>query len=369
MSTTPEPYRAHTPTDRTSQTDDERIEGVVPLPPPEHLIRFFPVGTASERLIAGTRHAIKEILHGRSDRLLVIVGPCSIHDPRAALEYAERLVPERARLAADLEVVMRVYFEKPRTTVGWKGLINDPYLNESFRINEGLRIARDLLVRINEVGVPAGSEFLDTISPQYIGDLISWGAIGARTTESQVHRELASGLSAPIGFKNGTDGNVRIAIDAILAAQRRHHFLSVHKNGQVAIVETRGNDDCHIILRGGKTPNFDAASVDAAAQQLASAKVQERLMIDLSHANSQKDYRKQVEVGADVARQIGAGERRIFGVMIESHLKAGRQDLVPGKALTYGQSVTDGCVSWEETVPILDQLAKAVRERRGARAQ
>ncbi len=368
MSTTPEHYQMHAPTDRTSQTDDERIEGVVPLPPPEHLIRFFPVSAAVERLIATTRQSIKDILHGRSDRLLVVVGPCSIHDPKAAVEYAECLAPERARLAPDLEVVMRVYFEKPRTTVGWKGLINDPYLNESFRINEGLRIARDLLVRINEVGMPAGSEFLDTISPQYIGDLISWGAIGARTTESQVHRELASGLSAPIGFKNGTDGNVRIAIDAILAAQRRHHFLSVHKNGQVAIVETRGNDDCHIILRGGKAPNFDAASVEAAARELQAAKVQQHLMIDFSHANSQKDYRKQSEVGADVARQLSAGERRIFGVMVESHLKSGRQDLVQGKPLVYGQSVTDGCIGWEDTVPLLDQLAKAVRARRGTKA-
>ncbi len=239
--------------DRTSKTDDERIQGVIPLPPPEHLIRFFPIhGTTAEQLIADTRHAIKEMLHGRSDRLLVVVGPCSIHDPAAALEYAEKLASVRSRLHDDLEIVMRVYFEKPRTTVGWKGLINDPYLNESFRINEGLRIARDLLVRINQSGITAGSEFLDTISPQYIADLISWGAIGARTTESQVHRELASGLSAPIGFKNGTDGNVRIAIDAILASQRQHHFLSIHKNGQVAIVETKGNNDCHLILREAK---------------------------------------------------------------------------------------------------------------------
>ena len=360
-----EPFQTTTPVDRTSRTDDERIEGVVPLPPPEHLIRFFPIdGTPVETLIADTRLRLREILQGKSDRLLVIVGPCSIHDPNAAVEYAERLARERGRLAADLEIVMRVYFEKPRTTVGWKGLINDPYMNESFRINEGLRIARDLLVRINQQGVPAGSEFLDTISPQYIGDLISWGAIGARTTESQVHRELASGISAPIGFKNGTDGNVRIAIDAILAAQRRHHFLSVHKNGQVAIVETRGNDDCHIILRGGKEPNFDAASVQAAADALTQAKLRAKLMIDFSHANSQKDYRRQAEVGAAVAQQIAEGNDRIFGVMIESHLKAGRQDLTPGKALVYGQSVTDGCLGWEETVPLLESLAGAVRSRR-----
>jgi len=365
MSKNQETYSNHGPVDRTSRTDDERIQGVVPLPPPEHLIRFFPIeGTPAEQLIAETRAAIKDILHGRSDRLLVIVGPCSIHDPAAAIEYAERLAIERKRLHADVEIVMRVYFEKPRTTVGWKGLINDPYLNESFRINEGLRIARDLLVRINQLGVAAGSEFLDTISPQYIADLISWGAIGARTTESQVHRELASGLSAPIGFKNGTDGNVRIAIDAILASQRRHHFLSVHKNGQVAIVETRGNDDCHLILRGGKDPNFDAASVDAAFKALAAANAPQRLMIDISHANSRKDYQRQVEVGNAVSKQIASGDDRIFGVMIESHLIAGRQDLVPGQPLVYGQSITDGCLSWEQTVNLLDGLAESVRQRR-----
>ena len=291
------------PTDRTSLTDDERIGNVVPLPPPEHLIQFFPIrGTAAETLIAETRRRVQEILRGRSDRLLVVIGPCSIHDPAAALEYAARLAEVRRRLAGDLEVLMRVYFEKPRTTVGWKGLINDPHLNGSFRIHEGLRIARDLLVRINLLGVPAGSEFLDVISPQYIGDLISWGAIGARTTESQVHRELASGLSAPVGFKNGTDGNVRIACDAILAARQRHHFLSVHKNGQVAIVETRGNEDCHLILRGGRTPNYDAASVAAACEALAAAGLEERLMIDLSHANSAKDHRRQKDVAADGLR-------------------------------------------------------------------
>ncbi len=365
MSTNQEDFRSQTPIDRTSRTDDERIQSVVPLPPPEHLIRFFPIeGTPAEQLIAETRSAVKDILHGRSDRLLVVVGPCSIHDPDAAIEYAERLSVERQRLRGELEVVMRVYFEKPRTTVGWKGLINDPYLNESFRINEGLRIARDLLVRINQAGVAAGSEFLDTISPQYIADLISWGAIGARTTESQVHRELASGLSAPIGFKNGTDGNVQIAIDAILASQRRHHFLSVHKNGQVAIVETRGNDDCHLILRGGKEPNFDAASVDAASKSLAAANVAERLMIDISHANSRKDYKRQFEVGGEVGRQIAQGEDRIFGIMIESHLKAGRQELLPGQPLVYGQSVTDGCLGWEESVVMLERLAEAVQKRR-----
>jgi 3-deoxy-7-phosphoheptulonate synthase len=366
MTTVPQ-YPAQVPTDRTSLTDDERIGNVVPLPPPEHLIRFFPIqGTPVETLIAETRRRVKAILHGRSDRLLVVIGPCSIHDPGAALEYAGRLAALRARLDDDLELVMRVYFEKPRTTVGWKGLINDPYLNGSFRINEGLRVARDLLVRINQEGVPAGSEFLDTISPQYIGDLASWGAIGARTTESQVHRELASGLSAPVGFKNGTDGNVKIAVDAILAARQHHHFLSVHKNGQVAIVETRGNDDCHIILRGGQAPNYDAASVAAACRALADAGLPERLMIDFSHANSRKDFRRQLEVGEDIGARIAAGDRHIVGVMVESHLQEGRQDLVPGRALVYGQSITDGCIGWEDSVPLLERLADAVRRRRAA---
>jgi len=365
---TADTFPPHIPVDRTSLTDDERIGNIVPLPPPEHLIRFFPIqGTPVEKLVAGTRKRIKQILHGDADRLLVIIGPCSIHDPAAAVEYATRLKAVRDRLADDLEIVMRVYFEKPRTTVGWKGLINDPYLNGSFRINEGLRVARDLLVRINQAGVAAGSEFLDVISPQYIGDLISWGAIGARTTESQVHRELASGLSAPVGFKNGTDGNVRIAVDAILAAQQRHHFLSVHKNGQVAIVETRGNPDCHIILRGGQQPNYDAASVAAACKALAAAGVNERLMIDCSHANSRKDYRRQLDVGADIGEQIAAGERRIAGVMIESHLQAGRQDLVPGKPLAYGQSITDACIAFDDSVPLLERLAGSVQRRRGAK--
>ena len=353
------------PTDKTSLTDDERIENVVPLPPPEHLIRFFPIqGTAAEAQIAETRGRLRHILHARSDRLLVVIGPCSIHDPAAALEYANKLKEQRKRHADDLEILMRVYFEKPRTTVGWKGLINDPYLNGSFRINEGLRIARDLLVRINQAGVPAGCEFLDVISPQYIGDLVSWGAIGARTTESQVHRELASGLSAPVGFKNGTDGNVRIAVDALLAARQKHHFLSVHKSGQVAIVETRGNDDCHIILRGGKTPNYDAAAVQAACAQLATAKLPERLMIDCSHANAAKDFRRQGVVAADIGRQIAGGERRIVGVMVESHLVEGRQDLQAGKSLTFGQSITDGCLGWDDSVRLLDGLAASVRERR-----
>jgi 3-deoxy-7-phosphoheptulonate synthase len=354
--------------EKTSLTDDERIENIVPLPPPEDLIRFFPIqGTPVEALISDTRRKLRDILHGRSDRLLVVIGPCSIHDPQAALKYAEKLAEERKRHAGELEILMRVYFEKPRTTVGWKGLINDPYLNESFRINEGLRIARDLLLRINQAGVAAGCEFLDVISPQYIGDLVSWGAIGARTTESQVHRELASGLSAPVGFKNGTDGNVRIAIDALLAARQKHHFLSVHKSGRVAIVETRGNDDCHIILRGGKQPNYDAASVQAACEDLSRAKLPERLMIDCSHANAAKEFRRQVEVAGDIAAQLAAGERRIVGAMVESHLVEGRQELEAGKALTFGQSITDACLGWEDSAALLGRLGEAVEERRKRR--
>jgi 3-deoxy-7-phosphoheptulonate synthase len=357
---------AQVPSDRTSLTDDERIANIVPLPPPAHLIRFFPIqGTATECLIAGTRAAIRQILRGESDRLLVVIGPCSIHDPAAAVEYATRLAELRRRLADDLEVVMRVYFEKPRTTVGWKGLINDPYLDGTFRINEGLRIARDVLLRIHQLGVPAGSEFLDTISPQYIGDLISWGAIGARTTESQVHRELASGLSAPIGFKNGTDGNVKVALDAIVAARQQHHFLSVHKNGQVAIVETRGNHDCHLILRGGHTPNFDAPSVAAACAALASAGLPERVMIDCSHANTSRQFRLQMAVAEGIGEQIALGNRRIIGAMVESHLVEGRQDLRPGTRLVYGQSITDPCLGWEDSVSLLETLAEKVRERRG----
>ena len=369
MTTPVDNYQATAPDDRTSLTDDERIANITTLPPPEHLIRFFPIqGTPVETLIADTRRRIRAILHGRSDRLLVVIGPCSIHNPSAAFEYASRLAPVRSRLSAELEIVMRVYFEKPRTTVGWKGLINDPYLNGSFRINEGLRIARDLLLRINQLEVPAGSEFLDTISPQYIGDLISWGAIGARTTESQVHRELASGLSAPIGFKNGTDGSVKIAVDAILAARQSHHFLSIHKNGHVSVVETLGNKDCHLILRGGRSPNYDAASVAAAAKSLAAAGLEQSLMIDCSHANCQKNPLRQVEVAADIGRQIAGGNRHIIGVMVESHLKAGRQDLVAGQPLVYGQSVTDACIGWDDSVPLLDNLAAAVRERRKAGA-
>ena len=355
--------------ERTSRTDDARIKDITVLPPPDHLIRFFPIrGTPVESLITDTRQAIRRIINGKDDRLLVVVGPCSIHDPVAALDYARQLKPLRDRYADTLEVVMRVYFEKPRTTVGWKGLINDPYLDESYRIDEGLRIARQLLLDINRLGVPAASEFLDVISPQYIGDLIAWGAIGARTTESQVHRELASGLSAPVGFKNGTDGNLKIAIDAIQAAGKPHHFLSVHKNGQVAIVETRGNRDCHVILRGGKAPNYDAASVAAACREIEAAKLPCRLMIDASHANSSKQHERQVEVMHDVGAQIAAGNRCIFGVMIESHLNGGAQKFSPGKddptALEYGKSITDACIDWSSSVGVLDGLAAAVRERR-----
>ena len=361
-------YLTTVPADKTSLTDDERIANIVPLPPPEHLIRFFPIqGTPVETLISETRKSLRQILHGRSERLLVVIGPCSIHDPEAAIAYARKLSVERQKHEGELEVLMRVYFEKPRTTVGWKGLINDPYMNGSFRINEGLRVARDLLVRINQLGVPAGCEFLDVISPQYIGDLVSWGAIGARTTESQVHRELASGLSAPVGFKNGTDGNVRIAVDALLAARQKHHFLSVHKSGQVAIVETRGNDDCHIILRGGRQPNYDAASVQAACDELSRAKLPERLMIDCSHANSSKQFKRQAEVARDVAARLAEGERRIVGVMAESNLVEGRQDLGGAKPLVFGQSVTDPCLGWEDSVALLDALAEGVKRRRKQR--
>ena len=355
--------------DKTSDIDDQRIHNITVLPPPEHLIRFFPIsGTPTESLISKTRGKIRDIIHGKDDRLLVIIGPCSIHDPRAALEYCQRLLVERERLSGELEIVMRVYFEKPRTTVGWKGLINDPYLDESYRIEEGLRIARQVLMEINRLGMPAGSEFLDVISPQYIADLISWGAIGARTTESQVHRELASGLSAPIGFKNGTDGNIKIATDAIQAASRPHHFLSVHKNGQVSIVETKGNKDCHVILRGGKEPNYEASFVDAACAELAAAKLPASLMVDLSHANSSKKHERQIVVADNIAEQIESGSRKVFGVMIESHLNDGAQKFTPGKddpnKLEYGKSITDACINWEDSVNVLQRLATAVKARR-----
>ncbi|MCX8520711.1 MAG: 3-deoxy-7-phosphoheptulonate synthase [Rhodoferax sp.] len=362
--------RTHTHDDRTGVTDDVRIKDITVLPPPEHLVRFFPIqGTAVEKLIASTRRCIHDIMSGRDDRLLVIIGPCSIHDPLAALEYARRLKEQRLKYADTLEIVMRVYFEKPRTTVGWKGLINDPYLDESFRIDEGLRMARQLLIDINRLGLPAGSEFLDVISPQYLGDLISWGAIGARTTESQVHRELASGLSAPIGFKNGTDGNIKIATDAIQAAAGGHHFLSVHKNGQVAIVQTTGNRDCHVILRGGKAPNYAADSVAAACAELKKSKLPARLMVDCSHANSSKQHEKQLDVAGDIAAQIAAGSHSVFGVMVESHINAGAQKFTPGKddasKLEFGKSITDACLGWGDSLAALEVLSAAVLARRG----
>jgi len=365
--------RSQAISDRTSQTDDERIKAITVLPPPDHLIRFFPIsGTPVEELITRTRRNIQNIMGGTDDRLLVVIGPCSIHDPVAAQEYARQLLQQRHQYRDTLEIVMRVYFEKPRTTVGWKGLINDPYLDETFRIDEGLRIARQLLIEINRLGLPAGSEFLDVISPQYLGDLISWGAIGARTTESQVHRELASGLSAPIGFKNGTDGNIKIATDAIQAAAGGHHFLSVHKNGQVAIVQTNGNQNCHVILRGGKTPNYDAQSVGAACNALTAAQLPATLMVDCSHANSSKQHEKQLEVAGAVGSQIAAGSTSVFGLMVESHLQAGAQKFTPGKddanALEFGKSITDACLGWDHSLELLGGLSKAVLARR-ARAR
>ena len=346
------------------RTDDLRIKEIKELAPPTHLLREFPLSEKAANTTFEARQDIHRILHGADDRLLVIMGPCSVHDVKAAKEFAGKLLEAKSKLAADLLVVMRVYFEKPRTTVGWKGLINDPNLDGSFRINEGLKIARELLLELNESGMPVGCEFLDMITPQYIADLVSWGAIGARTTESQIHRELASGLSCPVGFKNGTDGNIKIAIDAIRAAQAPHHFLSVTKAGTSAIVSTTGNEDCHVILRGGKTPNYDAASVDAAGRGLAEAGIPARIMIDFSHSNSSKKPEKQVEVAQDVAHQVANGDDRIFGVMVESHLKAGRQDLVPGKPLAYGVSITDGCISWDESRGVLEALAEGVRKRR-----
>ena len=345
-------------------TDDLRIAEIKELLPPAHLIREFPCTPRLGAVVSGCRTALQAILAGTDDRLIVVVGPCSIHDPAAALDYALRLQAQRERLQDDLEIVMRVYFEKPRTTVGWKGLINDPDLTGTFRINHGLRVARDLLAEINALGLPAGCEFLDMIMPQYLADLVSWGAIGARTTESQVHRELASGLSCPVGFKNGTDGNVRIAAEAIEAARQPHHFLSVTKAGHTAIVSTKGNDDCHIILRGGQRPNYDAASVSAACAELARHGLGERLMIDASHGNSAKQPERQIAVCEAIAGQLEAGERRIVGGMLESNLVAGRQQFRTDAPLVYGQSITDGCLGWDETVPLLDRLAAGVRGRR-----
>ena len=346
------------------RTDDVRIEQGDELLAPMQVMRELPATERSEAATFEGRKAVHDILRGADDRLLVVVGPCSIHDYAAALDYARRLKDERERLRHDLAIVMRVYFEKPRTTVGWKGFINDPHLDETFDMNEGLRLARKLLLEISALGVPCGTEFLDLISPQYIADAIAWGAIGARTTESQSHRQLASGLSCPVGFKNGTDGNIRIAVDAIKAANSRHHFISVTKSGHVAVFKTAGNEDCHVILRGGKTPNYDAASVEAACRDLAAAGLRQHVMVDFSHANCAKQYQRQVDVGADVAAQLAKGETRVMGVMIESHINPGRQDLVAGKPLDYGVSITDACLGWDDTVRLLDTLAQGVRTRR-----
>ena len=342
-----------------SRTDDVRIRSISELLPPIAHLYELPISEAAADLVETTRHQIAGLVHGRDQRLLVIIGPCSIHDPKAALEYAQRLLPLRKKYEKELLIVMRVYFEKPRTTVGWKGLINDPYLNGTFDINFGLRQARRLLLDLNNLGMPASTEFLDMITPQYYADLISWGAIGARTTESQVHRELASGLSCPVGFKNGTDGNLKIAIDAISAASHPHHFLSVTKAGHSAIVHTAGNPDCHVILRGGKEPNYSAEHVKAAAEQLDKAGVTPRLMVDFSHANSRKDYTRQMEVARDVAAQLKNGEQNIMGIMVESHLVEGRQD----KPETYGQSITDACIGWDTTEELLALMAEANRGR------
>ena len=350
-------------------TDDVRVRGIAELTPPSQILRQFPITSKARRIVAEARHAIHRILHGADDRLVIIIGPCSIHDPKAAKDYGGKLLEIKQRLVDDLLVLMRVYFEKPRTTVGWKGLINDPGLDGSFRINDGLRIARELLLDLNELGMPVGCEFLDMVTPQYTADLVSWGAIGARTTESQIHRELASGLSCPVGFKNGTDGNVRIAVDAIRATRVPHNFIGVTKAGHCAIVSTSGNEDCHVVLRGGKTPNYDAASVDAVCKTLGEAGLAQNVMIDLSHANSSKQFEKQIEAGTDVARQIAAGDARIIGVMAESHLKAGRQDLAPGKPLVYGLSITDACIGWDDSKRLLESLADAVARRRLQKAQ
>ncbi|RYE09523.1 MAG: 3-deoxy-7-phosphoheptulonate synthase [Hyphomicrobiales bacterium] len=350
-------------------TDDLRIKDIRELRTPAEVMHEFPRTDAATRTVLASRHAIHNVLHGADDRLVVVVGPCSIHDPVAAIDYAKRLAPLREKLGDRLEIVMRVYFEKPRTTVGWKGLINDPDLDGSFKIDNGLRVARSLLLEIANLGLPAGCEFLDMTTPQYFADLVAWGAIGARTTESQVHRELASGLSCPVGFKNGTDGNVRIALDAVKSASQPHHFLAVTKDGRSAIASTSGNDDCHIILRGGKTTNYDAPSVEAAAAESAKAGIAPAIMIDASHANSSKKPENQPLVLADVGAQIAAGDRRIVGVMIESNIVAGRQDLEPGKGLVYGQSITDGCIGWDTTVETLELLANAVAARRESAQQ
>ncbi|WP_027474863.1 3-deoxy-7-phosphoheptulonate synthase [Curvibacter gracilis] len=353
----------------TTRIDDTRIRAVRPLITPALLQEWLPTPASAQALVEHSRSAISRVLHGADDRLVVVVGPCSIHDHAQAMEYARQLKQQADALAAELLIVMRVYFEKPRTTVGWKGYINDPHLDGSFAINEGLELARQLLLDVLALGLPVGTEFLDLLSPQFISDLVSWGAIGARTTESQSHRQLASGLSCPVGFKNGTDGGLKVAADAIQAAQASHAFMGMTKMGQSAIFETRGNQDCHVILRGGKQPNYSAADVDAACALLKAAGLREQVMIDVSHANSSKQHRRQIEVAADVARQIAAGDARITGLMIESHLEEGRQDIVPGQPLQHGVSVTDACISMAQTLPVLQGLAEAVRARRARATQ
>lgn len=348
------------------QNDDVRIAKIKELLPPIALLERFPASEKASKTVFSGREAISKIFNHQDDRVLVVIGPCSIHDPKAAIEYGKKLVELREKYKDSLEVVMRVYFEKPRTTVGWKGLINDPYMDNSFKLNDGLRIGRKLLVDLNDLGLPTAGEFLDMITPQYIGDLMCWGAIGARTTESQVHRELSSGLSCPVGFKNGTDGTIKIAIDAIGSASAPHHFLSVTKFGHSAIVETTGNKDCHIILRGGKTPNYDENSVKSVTEQLAASKLNTKIMIDFSHGNSSKKFENQMLVATDVSEQISSGNENIFGVMVESHLVEGRQDLVDGEAKTYGQSITDACIGWADTEKLLAQLSEAVQARRKA---
>jgi 3-deoxy-7-phosphoheptulonate synthase len=351
----------------TTRIDDTRIGAVRPLITPALLQEWLPTPEAAQALVEQSRSAVSRVLQGQDDRLVVVVGPCSIHDHDQAIDYAQRLKGQADALSEDLLIVMRVYFEKPRTTVGWKGYINDPYLDGSFAINDGLERARQLLLDVLAIGVPVGTEFLDLLSPQFISDLVSWGAIGARTTESQSHRQLASGLSCPVGFKNGTDGGVKVASDAIQAANAQHAFMGMTKMGQAAIFETRGNADCHVILRGGKQPNYSAADIDAACALLQAAGLREQVMVDVSHANSSKQHRKQIEVTQAVAQQIAAGDTRVCGVMIESHLQEGRQDIVPGQPLQHGVSVTDACIGWEQTVPVLQGLAVAVRQRRAQR--
>ena len=351
------------------RTDDLRIGAIRALIAPQLLLEELPIDAQALATVSSSRSAIHRVLHGADDRLMVVAGPCSIHDYDAAIEYAARLQAEAARHAHELLVVMRVYFEKPRTPVGWKGFINDPRLDGSFAMNEGLKLARKLLLEINRSGLPCGTEFLDLLSPQYTADLIAWGAIGARTTESQSHRQLASGLSCPVGFKNGTDGSIRVAVDALRAAAAPHAFMGMTKTGQAAIFETLGNEDCHVILRGGKSPNYDAASVEAAAKELASAGLAPQLMVDFSHANASKQFKRQLDVGRDVAGQLAAGEERIFGVMVESHLNEGRQDLVPGQPLARGVSITDACIGWDDTAALLATLADGVKKRRLAKSE